>query len=116
MLYININNYCLDHDIEIREVKLEMSKSNIYIFSIYKAPSGNFMNFILKLGSILKHYMYPNTGFIICGDISTMYLADAYRKIQTHYLFHITSLIQLTFQLEFKTLQSLPLTIFYTFF
>jgi hypothetical protein len=32
ILYININNYCLDLDIEISGVKLEKSKSNIVIF------------------------------------------------------------------------------------
>jgi len=79
-----------------------MSKSNICIFSIYKAPSGNFTNFLLKSESILKLFMYPNTEFIIFGDINTMYLVDSYRKSQTHYSFHITSLIQLTFQLEFR--------------
>jgi hypothetical protein len=69
------------------------------------------MNFILKSESILKLFMYPNTEFIICGDINTMYLVDTYKKSQTHYSFHITSLIQLTFQLEFRRLQSLPLII-----
>jgi len=101
----------LDHDIEIRGVKLEMSKSNIYIFSIYKAPSGNFTYFLLKSESILKLFMDPSNEFIICGNINT-YLVDTYRKSQTHYSFHIASLIQLTFQLEFRRLQSLQFIIF----
>jgi len=65
-----------------------MSKSNIYIFSIYKAPSGNFTNFLLKSESILKFFMQPNTEFIICGDINTMYLVDACKKSQlsTHFI------------------------------
>jgi len=62
---INVNNYCLDHDIEGSVVKLHMTKSNIYIFFIYRAPSGNFTIFLQKLDSILKLYVNPNTEFII---------------------------------------------------
>jgi len=63
---ININNYGLDHDIEASLVKLHMTESNIYIFSIYRAPSANFTIFFLQnLDSILKLYVNPHTEFII---------------------------------------------------
>jgi len=78
---ININNYCLDHDIEASVVKLRMTKSYIYIFCIYRAPSGNVPIFFSpKLDSILNLYMNPNTEFIICGDMNIKYLVDIYRS------------------------------------
>jgi len=68
-----------DPDIEISGVKLEMTISNIYIFNIYKAPSGNFTNFLL-LENILKLFMNPNTEFIIGSDTNINYLVDTYMK------------------------------------
>jgi len=47
-----------------------MTKSNICTFSIYRAPSGNFMNFLLQLENILKLFIKPNSEFIIFGDIN----------------------------------------------
>ena len=63
-----------------------MTKSNLYIFNIYWAPSGNFTNFLLKLLNILKLFMNPNTEFIVGGDININYLVDTYRKSQLNSL------------------------------
>jgi hypothetical protein len=53
-----------------------------YIFSIYRAPSGNFNNFLQKSDGILKLSVSSNSEFIICGDFNINYLADTYRKNQ----------------------------------
>ena len=65
-----------------KQYYVAMTKSNVYIFSTYRAPSGNFMNILLKFESILKLFMKPNTEFLICGDININYLDDNYRKSQ----------------------------------
>lgn len=54
----------------VKQYCVAMTKSNIYILSIYRAPSGGFMNCLLQLESILKLFMKPNTEFIIFGDIN----------------------------------------------
>jgi len=61
-----------------------MTTSNIYIFNIYRAPSGNFTNFLLKLENILMLFMNQNTEFINGGDININYLVD--RKIKLNSL------------------------------
>ena len=63
-----------------------MTKSYICIFSIYRAPSGNFTNFLLKLDNILKLFINPNPEFIICGDININYFVDTYKKRQLNSL------------------------------
>jgi hypothetical protein len=78
----NISKYYLDQDFEASVVKIHTTKSNVYIFSIYRAPSGNFNNFLQKFDDILKLYVSSNSKFIICGDFTTNYLADTCRKNQ----------------------------------
>jgi exonuclease III len=82
----NISKYCLDQDFEACVVKIRTIKLNVYIFSIYRAPSGNFNNFLQKLDNILKLYVSSNSEFIICGDFNINYLADMYRKNQLNSL------------------------------
>ena len=74
-------------DTEISGVKLGVTISTF--FPIYRAPSGNFTNFLLKLENILQHFMNPNTEFIISGDININYLADTLGKVTeliTHFI------------------------------
>ena len=54
----------------MKQYCVAMTKSNICTFSIYRAPSGNFMNFLLQLENILKLFIKPNSEFIIFGDIN----------------------------------------------
>jgi hypothetical protein len=81
---ISINNCCLEHDIEISGVNLEMTTSNIYIFFI-EHPQAIFTNFFTVI-SIFKLFMNPNTKFIIFGDIN-IHLVDSCRRSQTHHSF-----------------------------
>jgi hypothetical protein len=39
---VNIDEYCLDKDIEAYTLKLKSTFSNICILALYRAPSGNF--------------------------------------------------------------------------
>jgi hypothetical protein len=48
---INTEAYCLDKDIEACALKLKSIFSNIRILALYRAPSGNFSDFLNKLES-----------------------------------------------------------------
>jgi hypothetical protein len=61
-------------------LKLESTFSNICVLTLYRAPSGNFDQFLNRLEPILSMLHSPKTEFIICGDISVNYLVDSNRK------------------------------------
>ena len=65
---IDTEQHCIDQDIEICAVKLPFGATNICVLTLYRAPSGNFDIFLLKLDSILQSLYSPNLHFIICGD------------------------------------------------
>jgi hypothetical protein len=45
---VNLKAYCSDHDIEICALKLHSIFSHICVFSIYRAPTGNFTIFFIQ--------------------------------------------------------------------
>jgi hypothetical protein len=83
---VNLKAYCSDHDIEICAVKLRSIFSHICVFSIYRAPTGNFNHFLYKVDIILKSLYNSNIEFIICGDVNINYLTDTHRKNQLNSL------------------------------
>jgi exonuclease III len=83
---VNVDTYCTDQDIEVCAVKLQLISSHICVFSIYRAPSGNFTHFLHKLDMILKSLYCSKIEFIICGDINVDYLSDNNRKNQLNSL------------------------------
>ena len=48
--------------------------------AFYRAPTGNFLQFLNTLDSALNAIYCPNVEFIICGDINIDYLKDSSRK------------------------------------
>jgi hypothetical protein len=52
---VNIDEYCPEQDIEAYALKLKSTFSNICILALYRAPSGNFSEFLNRLESILKY-------------------------------------------------------------
>jgi hypothetical protein len=77
---VNIKEYCLDKDIEACALKLKSIFSNICILALYRAPSGNFSEFLNRLESILSILYTENNEIVICGDINVNYL-DNKRKM-----------------------------------
>jgi hypothetical protein len=43
---INLHKYCKEQDLEIAAIQIKTNEVKIMIFSIYRAPSGNFDYFI----------------------------------------------------------------------
>lgn len=79
---INLDKFCLDQVIEVCAVKLQSALRNICIVAVYRAPSGNFMQFLNGLDAVLKTVFSSGIEFIVCGDININYLNDSLRKKQ----------------------------------
>ena len=74
--------HCKVQGIEIGALQLSFGTLNICILTLYRAPSGNFGSFLLKLDTILQTLYTPKLHFIICGDININYLNDSENKNQ----------------------------------
>jgi len=77
---IDIVQHCKDQDIEICAVKLSFGALNICVVTLYRAPSGNFSSFILKLDTVLQTIYSPKLHLIICGDVNINYLNESENK------------------------------------
>jgi exonuclease III len=72
----DLNEYCIDQDIEICAVKLHHFPSNICILTVYRSPTGNVSCFLNNL-EFIRTRIYTNlSNIILCGDINVNYLDD----------------------------------------
>jgi exonuclease III len=83
---LNIEADCSDFDIQLCSIKIQSDLSYIYILSVYRAPSGNFTNFVHKMDKILRFLCSSKMEFIVCGDFNIDYLTDNSRKSQLNSL------------------------------
>jgi hypothetical protein len=72
-LNAGLRKFSHDQDIEVGAVKLSAYSLNIYILSIYRAPSGNFAHFLDKPEMILNLLHSNKTQLTIFGDINMNY-------------------------------------------
>jgi hypothetical protein len=77
---INLHKYCKEQDLEIAAIQIKINEVKIIIFSIYRAPSGNFNYFINKLDHVLNSFFKYNLEFIICEDVNINYLEPSIKK------------------------------------
>jgi exonuclease III len=82
---IDISHHCKEQDLEICAVQLKTKTCKLIIISLYRAPSGDFNQFLKRLDTTLKYLYNPKYEFIICGDINIDYLNENNQKKQTHY-------------------------------
>jgi hypothetical protein len=68
--------------LEICAVELEAEASKLMTLSLYRAPTGEFNQFIKNLDDTLKYLYKPKAEFLICGDINTNYLIESNVKNQ----------------------------------
>ena len=71
---VNLINYSKEQDLEIWSIKLRTQPKNIILICIFRAPSGNFNNFLDIMDRILNLLHKPKTEFISCGDININYM------------------------------------------
>jgi exonuclease III len=83
---INLDKFCIDKDIEICATQLHMFDTKICILSVYRSPTGDFMNFMTHLENSLQFLYNQHTDIIICGDININYLLESNRLKQLNAL------------------------------
>jgi exonuclease III len=71
---IDIWHHCKEQDLEICAIHLETKTCNLTIISLYRAPSGDFNQFLKRLDTTLKYLYNPKSEVLICGDINIAYL------------------------------------------
>lgn len=86
---------------EICTTELETKSSELIILSLYKAPTGDFNQFIKDLNDAVKHQYTPTADLLICGDTNTDYLNESNQKKKTTSL--IINNINLSHTLNFGT-------------
>ena len=79
---IDLQNYCMEQDIETRAIKINLPTAFIYVICIYRSPTGNFALFIKSIDTILNQLYKPNMEIIVCGDININYLDEICNKRQ----------------------------------
>jgi hypothetical protein len=62
---INLDRFCIDKTIEICAVKLQSAGRIIYIVAVYRAPSGNFLQFLNNLNRVLNTIHISGVEFIV---------------------------------------------------
>jgi exonuclease III len=70
---IDLEEFCLDQEIEVCAIKVHHSTNIICILMIYRAPLGNFVHFLNTLGVILNKIHTNFTNIILCGDINKLF-------------------------------------------
>jgi exonuclease III len=97
---IDISHNCREKDLEICAVELETEALKLIVLSVYRAPTGDFNQFLKKLDDTLKYLHKPKTEFLLCGDINIDYLLESNRKK------HLSSLLttyNLSHSVDFAT-------------
>jgi hypothetical protein len=73
-------------------VQIEVILFHVIVTRVYRAPSGNFSDFLRLLDSTLKSLYKSKTELLICGDIKVDYLIDNDRKKQLSVLLNTYNL------------------------
>jgi hypothetical protein len=100
---INLENYCVDKDVEACAIQLQYSNQKICILTIYRSPIGDFPIFMTHLENLLQSLHNLKMDLIICGDINIDYLQVSNRVKQLNTLlktYNLSNTVLLTFQPE----------------
>jgi len=79
---IDLQKSCIEQDTETRAIKIKLLASYVYVISIYRSSTGNFVHFIKGIDAILNQLYKPGIEIIICGDINVNYLDENCNKRQ----------------------------------
>jgi len=79
---IDLSEFCNDQYIEICAVKSHFSSSNFSVLSVYRSPSGNFIDFLSSLDTILNQLYNSSLNIIICGDFNINCLENSNNMLQ----------------------------------
>jgi len=80
---IDLQKYCIEQEIEICAIKMVIAATDIYVISIYRSPTGDFVTFLQGIDEMPNQLYKPNIEIIICGDINMNYLDEnCYKQSQ----------------------------------
>jgi exonuclease III len=79
---INLDSYCIDKDIEACAIHLNSIWKRIHVLTVYRSPTGNFINFLTKMELILQNICKGKAEVIVCGDFNVNYMVNSCRKGQ----------------------------------
>ena len=100
---INLEQYNKEKDLEICDLKIQISSNTFIIICIYRSPTGNFTYFLQLLEFNLSKLYKTNTELIVCGDLNVNYLnylnCDDWTFISISYPYtHVSSLAIMFFK------------------
>jgi exonuclease III len=101
-----LDRFCQDQNIEICALKIKINLINICIIAVYRAPTGNFKQFINSLDTVLKKLYTSTSQFIICGDLNINYLIDNEKKNQLNsllFLYNLSSIVDFPTRIQNKS-------------
>jgi hypothetical protein len=73
---LDLSKFCEEKIIEVYAILIKVSNYFITILCIYRAPSGDFKQFLEHFDFILKHSYKPSIEFI-CGDFNVNFLVES---------------------------------------
>jgi exonuclease III len=82
----DISHHCKEQDLAICAIQLDIKTCKLIIISLYRAPSGDFNQFLKRLDTTLKYLYNPKSEILICGDININYLNESNQKKQMNSL------------------------------
>jgi hypothetical protein len=103
---IGLDRFCQNQNIGICTLKIKINLINICITAVYRAPTGNFNQFINSLDTVLRKLYTPASQFIICGDININYLTDNEKKNQLNallLLYNLSSIVDFPTRIQNKS-------------
>jgi hypothetical protein len=83
-------------DIEACAIRLDFSDVHLYILGVYRAPVGNFKQFLIQLEKILRKIYNTKCDYIICGDFKINYLQNYSNRYKLDTLlmsYNLTSIV-----------------------
>ena len=112
---INLDSYCIDQDIKVCAIQLDVLFRKLCTLTIYRSPSCKFKSFIALLGLILQLFIFQK--FILsCGNFNSDFSKDLELDNWIPYSKLIILLLPLFFQQESAKIPVLLLVIIFLIF
>jgi exonuclease III len=93
---INLDTLCIDKDIEACAIRLDFLDVHLYILGVYRAPVGNFKQFLIQVEKIPRKIYNTKCDYIICGDFNINYLQNDSNRYKLDTLlmsYNLTSIV-----------------------
>ena len=93
---LNVDEYCVDQDIEVCAIHLHSTHNKLCILAIYRSPQGNFNTFLTKLDLVLQKFFKLNFTLVVCGDVNVNYLMESHKKNELNRIlqsFNLSSIV-----------------------